>query len=100
MTAEEKYKVQTRTHSIDFAKSGDAEYDGLAKAFEGLDVGVLVNNVGKSHTMPAYLVDTPPDEIKDIVAINVNATVKVTYIVLPGMVARCVTSSSTLLPIY
>ncbi|KAJ2931300.1 hypothetical protein H1R20_g5822, partial [Candolleomyces eurysporus] len=85
---EEKYKVQTRTHSIDFAKSGDAEYNGLAKAVEGLDVGVLVNNVGKSHNMPAYLVDTPQDEIKDIVAINVNATIKVTYIVLPGMVAR------------
>lgn len=85
--------MQTRTHSIDFAKSGDAEYDRLANAFEGLDVGVLVNNVGKSHNMPAYLIDTPQDEIKDIVAINVNATVKVTYIILPGMVARYVTSA-------
>jgi 17beta-estradiol 17-dehydrogenase / very-long-chain 3-oxoacyl-CoA reductase len=49
-----------------------------------------VNNVGKSHTMPAYLVDTPKDEISDIVAINVNATLRVTYTILPGMVKRCV----------
>lgn len=47
-----------------------------------------MNNVGKSHNMPAYLVDTPKDEIKDIVAINVNATLRVTYAILPGMVER------------
>ena len=40
--------------------------------------------------MPAYLVDTPKDEISDIVAINVNATLRVTYTILPGMVKRCV----------
>lgn len=48
----------------------------------------LVNNVGKSHNMPAYLIDTPKDEIKDIVSINVDATLRVTYAVLPGMVKR------------
>lgn len=48
----------------------------------------VVNNVGKSHAMPAYLVDTPIDEIKDIVSINVNATLRVTYAVLPGMVQQ------------
>jgi len=31
----------------------------------------LVNNVGKSHAMPAYLVDT------DIVSIDVNATLQI-----------------------
>lgn len=49
-----------------------------------------VNNVGKSHSMPAYFVDTPKDEIKDIVSINVNATLQVTYAILPGMVQRSV----------
>lgn len=53
---------------------------------------VGVNNVGKSHAMPAYLVDTPQDEIRDIVTINVNATLQVTYAALPGMVQRCVGS--------
>lgn len=88
--AEQKYKVQTKTRSIDFAKAGDAEYQALAESVEGLDVGVLVNNVGKSHNMPVYFVDTPKDELEDIVTINVNATIKVTYAILPGMVQRCV----------
>lgn len=40
--------------------------------------------------MPVYLVDTPKEEITDIVAINVNATLRVTYTILPGMVQRYV----------
>jgi len=39
--------------------------------------------------MPAYFVDTPEEEITDIVSINVQATLQVTYSVLPGMVQRC-----------
>lgn len=38
--------------------------------------------------MPVYFVDTPKDEMKDIVSINVNATLRVTYAILPGMVQR------------
>ena len=47
-----------------------------------------VNNVGKSHAMPTYFVDIPQDELNDIVSINVNATLRVTYAVLPRMVER------------
>ncbi|KAF8893897.1 3-ketoacyl-CoA reductase [Infundibulicybe gibba] len=86
---ENKYPgAQTQTHSIDFSKNDEVAYNKLTKAFEGLDIGVLVNNVGKSHTMPADLVDTPVDEIMDIVSINVNATIRVTYAALPGMIQR------------
>jgi short-subunit dehydrogenase len=49
-----------------------------------------VNNVGKSHAMPAYLIDTPVTEIEDIVKINVGATLRVTYAALPGMIRWCV----------
>ncbi|KIL65897.1 hypothetical protein M378DRAFT_186262 [Amanita muscaria Koide BX008] len=80
--------ISTRIHSIDFSKHDDAAYNALSAAFEGLNIGVLVNNVGKSHAMPAYFIDTPQDEIKDIVTINVNATLRVTHAVLPGMVQR------------
>ncbi|KAK7045687.1 hypothetical protein VNI00_007520 [Paramarasmius palmivorus] len=83
-----KYSVSTNYHSIDFAKANEDQYSQLAAVFEGLDVGVLVNNVGKSHNMPAYLVDTPKEEMNDIVAINVNATVRVTHAILPGMIQK------------
>ncbi|KAJ3508039.1 hypothetical protein NLJ89_g5970 [Agrocybe chaxingu] len=85
---ESKYKVQTATHSIDFAKADANEYASFSSSVEGRDIGVLVNNVGKSHAMPVYFIDTPKDEVKDIVSINVNATLRVTYAILPGMVQR------------
>ncbi|KDR75273.1 hypothetical protein GALMADRAFT_249268 [Galerina marginata CBS 339.88] len=85
---ESKYKVSAATYSIDFAKADEAAYDAFGAVCDGRDIGVLVNNVGKSHAMPAYLVDTPKDEITDIVSINVTATLRVTYAILPGMVQR------------
>jgi len=85
---ETKYKVSAATHSIDFAIADDAAYGAFTAAVANMNIGVLVNNVGKSHAMPGYLVDTPLDEIKDIVSINVNATLRVTYAILPGMIQR------------
>lgn len=49
-----------------------------------------VNNVGKSHNCPVYFSETPRDEMDAIVAINVNATLRVTYTILPGMIQRYV----------
>ncbi|KAJ3733814.1 3-ketoacyl-CoA reductase [Lentinula guzmanii] len=83
-----KYSVATKTSSIDFAKADNAAYEALSAEFQELEIGVLVNNVGKSHAMPVYLVDTPKEEMTDIVAINVNATLRVTHSVLPGMIQR------------
>ncbi|THU89383.1 3-ketoacyl-CoA reductase [Dendrothele bispora CBS 962.96] len=86
---ETKYSgTSTKTYSIDFSKNDEKAYTGLIATIESLEIGVLVNNVGKSHSMPAYLVDIPQDEIADIVAINVNATMRVTNMVLPGMIQR------------
>ncbi|KAJ7911601.1 3-ketoacyl-CoA reductase [Mycena leptocephala] len=80
--------VRTAVHTIDFAAADDRAYEALAADVDALDIGVLVNNVGKSHAMPAYLVDTPIAEMEDIVKINVGATLRVTYAVLPGMIRK------------
>ncbi|TFY82023.1 hypothetical protein EWM64_g1987 [Hericium alpestre] len=80
--------IQTDTFIIDFAHADNSAYESLASKLQNIDVGVLVNNVGKSHDMPTDFVDTPADEIHDILAINVNATVRVTEIIVPGMVSR------------
>jgi 17beta-estradiol 17-dehydrogenase / very-long-chain 3-oxoacyl-CoA reductase len=38
--------------------------------------------------MPTYFVDTPLQEMDDILTININATLQVTQAVLPGMIQR------------
>lgn len=49
-----------------------------------------VNNVGKSHAYPVYFAESEPSELSDIIAVNIGATVRITRMVLPGMVKRCV----------
>ncbi|CAE6342104.1 unnamed protein product [Rhizoctonia solani] len=83
-----KYSVSTKTYAIDFSRRDTEAYAGLAAIFEGLDVGVLVNNVGKSHDIPADFHEIPLIEHEDIVEINVNATIKVTRLIVPGMITR------------
>ncbi|TIA89568.1 hypothetical protein E3P99_02029 [Wallemia hederae] len=85
---ESKYNIHTKTQSIDFSAGDDHSYEALEKSIDGLDIGVLVNNVGKSHEMPVPFEQTPLEELKGIVEININATLRVTQAVLPKMIER------------
>lgn len=73
---------------MDFAKNDDGDYAKLKALVDGLDVAVLINNVGQSHSIPVPFVQTSKDEVKDIITINCFGTLKVTQIVAPGMVQR------------
>ncbi|TVY71411.1 Very-long-chain 3-oxoacyl-CoA reductase [Lachnellula suecica] len=80
--------VKVKVLAMDFAKNDDKDYAALKAAVDELDVGILINNVGLSHDIPVSFIETPEQEIKDIIGINVTATLKVTKIVAPGMVKR------------
>ncbi|KAL4071515.1 hypothetical protein V8B97DRAFT_1960475 [Scleroderma yunnanense] len=80
--------VESKIYLIDFAKNDPETLSGLRALLGSLDIGVLVNNVGKSHVMPTYFAETTEQENDDIVSINVDATVRVTHAVLPGMIER------------
>jgi 17beta-estradiol 17-dehydrogenase / very-long-chain 3-oxoacyl-CoA reductase len=73
---------------MDFSQNLDADYARLKALVDGLDVGILVNNVGLSHSIPVPFLQTPKEEVRDIITINCIATLKVTQIVAPGMVQR------------
>jgi uncharacterized protein len=49
-------------------------------------IDVLVNNAGSEHS--AYLPDQPADAIDQMVLVNVLATIHLSRLVLPGMLAR------------
>ena len=85
---ERKYNVQTRIHSIDFSKGDKESYESLQTSLSNLNVGILINNVGKSHEMPVPFELTPSEEMESIVEININATLKVTKLVLPKLIER------------
>lgn len=80
--------LQTKVLDMDFSADDDADYARLAKLISGLDVGILINNVGQSHSIPVPFLLTESKELQDIVTINCLGTLKVTQIVAPGMQSR------------
>jgi 17beta-estradiol 17-dehydrogenase / very-long-chain 3-oxoacyl-CoA reductase len=80
--------VRTKTLAMDFADNSDTDYQELEQLIGGLDISVLVNNVGKSHSIPVPFVQTPDEELEDIVTINCLGTLRVTKLVAPGMMQR------------
>ena len=82
--------TESKTVKIDFANPGASAYDDLKSAVNSLDgpVGVLVNNVGVSHSMPVDFHECPESEMENVVEINVLATMRVTKIVLPNMLSK------------
>jgi 17beta-estradiol 17-dehydrogenase / very-long-chain 3-oxoacyl-CoA reductase len=80
--------ISVKTLAMDFSKNEEADYAKLKALVDALDVGILINNVGQSHSIPVPFIQTPKDEIRDIIAINCIATLRVTQIVAPGMVQR------------
>lgn len=81
-------QVKTKLLAMDFAQNKDEDYARLKALVDGLDVGILINNVGLSHSIPVSFVQTPNDEMNDIITINCTGTLKVTKIVAPGMIQR------------
>lgn len=80
--------LQTKVFAMDFSKNDDTDYDKLSQLLSGLEIAILVNNVGQSHSIPVPFIQTEKDELQDIVTINCLGTLKTTRIVAPGMVQR------------
>lgn len=86
---ESKYAgVQTKTLAMDFSQDKAEDYERLKQLLKGLDVGILINNVGQSHNIPTPFLETDPAEIQSIVTINCLGTLKVTQVVAPLLTQR------------
>ncbi|KKY24109.1 putative 3-ketoacyl-reductase [Phaeomoniella chlamydospora] len=80
--------VRVETVAMDFSKNDPQDYTRLTAALRGKDVSILINNVGQSHSIPVPFAETPAEERDAIITINCTGTLKVTQLVLPGMVER------------
>lgn len=81
-------KTQIKKVVVDFAGDISEGMVKISEAIEGLDVGVLINNVGISYPYARYFHEVDEELIKDLIKVNVEGTTKVTHVVLPGMLKR------------
>ena len=84
----QKYNTPTKTLAIDFSANIDIDYARLKALVDSLDIAILINNVGVSHSIPVTFAETPKDEMDSIITVNCIATLRVTQVIVPGMIQR------------
>ena len=73
---------------MDFAANDDNDYAHLAPFIAEFDVSMLVNNVGLSHSIPVPFAETEEMEMRDIITVNCTGTLRITQLIVPGMIKR------------
>lgn len=73
---------------MDFGANKYEDYAKLKALVDSLDIAILINNVGVSHSIPVPFVETPREDMDSIITVNCTATLRVTQTVAPGMIQR------------
>ncbi|CAK9161740.1 unnamed protein product [Ilex paraguariensis] len=80
--------TQIKTVVVDFSGDLDEGVQRIREEIEGIDVGILINNVGVSYPYARFFHEVDEKLLADLIKINVEGTSKVTQAVLPGMLKR------------
>ncbi|ODQ65435.1 3-ketoacyl-CoA reductase [Nadsonia fulvescens var. elongata DSM 6958] len=86
-----KYNVEARYLAMDISADSPENYAKLNQLLQEKDVkgkiSILINNVGQSHSIPVPFLETKDQELRNIITINNTATLKITQIVAPEIIA-------------
>jgi 17beta-estradiol 17-dehydrogenase / very-long-chain 3-oxoacyl-CoA reductase len=80
--------VEVKYSVCDYSKLDTIAKAKLANELDGLDIGVLINNVGMSYRYPVLFHELTDDEVSQLIMMNIDSTIWMTRIILPGMIQR------------
>jgi 17beta-estradiol 17-dehydrogenase / very-long-chain 3-oxoacyl-CoA reductase len=80
--------VEVKYIVCDYSKFDQASKAAVKKVLDELEIGVLVNNVGVSYRYPLFFHELSDEEVATLLTMNVESTVWMTRMVLPGMLTR------------
>ncbi|KAH8325756.1 hypothetical protein KR067_007027 [Drosophila pandora] len=84
---EAEFKVKTKWIAVDF-KQGREIYDQIEKELAGIEVGILVNNVGMMYEHPETFDLVSEELLWDLLTVNMGSVTMLTRKVLPQMIGR------------
>ncbi|CAF1242077.1 unnamed protein product [Rotaria magnacalcarata] len=78
--------VQVKTVAVDFTKDSSI-YTTIREQIRGLDIGILINNVGMSYEYPEFFdkVENGAKLVNDMIRCNVDSVAYLTQMILPDM---------------
>jgi len=85
---ETKHGVKTKIVPVDFSTFSDEDDRRIRDAVAGLEVGILVNNVGASYDFPVYYHELPAGREQFLLELNVRSSNNMLNIFLPAMNER------------
>ena len=80
MATVEQYDVMVKVIVADFA-AGPGIYDNIRMELSGLEIGILINNVGVTYEFPNYFANVPEDRLWQLINVNMASAVMVGMIV-------------------
>ncbi|KAJ4959882.1 hypothetical protein NE237_019792 [Protea cynaroides] len=80
--------IQVKNVVVDFSGDLSEGIRRIQEAIKGLDVGILINNVGISYPYARFFHEVDEELMKNLIQINIEGTSKVTQALLPGMLKR------------
>ncbi|KAM7509218.1 hypothetical protein LguiA_019671 [Lonicera macranthoides] len=81
-------KTQIKSVIVNFSGDLSGGVERIREAIDGLDVGVLINNVGASYPYARFFHEVDEKLLGDLIKINIEGTTRVTQVVLNGMIKR------------
>ena len=81
-------QIAVKVLAIDYSNFDEVARKKVAEFINGLDIGVLVNNVGISYPYTKFFHELDDERVTQLVTLNVDSTTWMTRIVLPGMIER------------
>ncbi|CAO2828905.1 unnamed protein product [Amaranthus hypochondriacus] len=80
--------IQIKNVVVDFSGDLDEGVKRIQETIEGLDIGILINNVGVSYPYARFFHEVDEQLLNNLIKVNVEGTTKVTHAVLPSMIKK------------
>ena len=76
MVTVDQYSVTVKIVVVDFSDAASI-YDKIRMELSGLEIGILINNVGVSYEYPDFFLNVPDDKLWQLINVNMASVVMV-----------------------